>query len=130
MANRVEKGRRGEAVACEHLRQEGWEVVTTNFECEFGEIDVVARRELVDEQAWLVAFVEVKSRRDASEVAPQLSVTARKRRTIARVAKYYAQYHGGPGEGYRFDVIGVDLGSEPPTVEHFEGAFDARGRPY
>ncbi len=130
MAKRKELGARGEAVACGHLREQGWEIETTNFECDFGEIDIVARRHLVDEGAWLVAFVEVKSRSDGSQVAPELSVTARKRRTITRVGRYYAKHCGEPGEGYRFDVIAVDLGEEPPGIEHFEGAFDAQGRPY
>ncbi len=123
-------GRRGEELAAQYLRNEGWKIERQNFTTERGEIDIVARREIEDGAAAMVAFVEVKSRRSGDRIAPELSVTARKRRTIVRLGREYADRHGGRREGYRFDVIAVDFDEEPPSIRHFEGAFDAKGNPY
>lgn len=123
-------GQRGEELAARHLREKGWEIADRNFRIERGEIDIVARREIEDGTATMVAFVEVKSRQSGDQTAPELSVTASKRRTIAHVGRVYAARHGGGRTGYRFDVIGIDFGNDPPKIRHFEGAFDASGNPY
>ena len=128
--HRRRTGRRGEELAVEHLRRAGWEIVARNFTTEPGEIDIIASRPVERPAGTLIAFVEVKSRNSADALAPELSVTARKRNTITRVAKIFADRHGEPGMGYRFDVISVNFADEPASISHFEGAFDARGNPY
>ena len=36
------RGRKGEDLACEFLRQNGYRVIERNFRCKMGEIDIVA----------------------------------------------------------------------------------------
>lgn len=123
-------GRRGEALAARYLRDRGWSIISKRFETKYGEIDIVARRPVADGRGAMVAFVEVKTRSSPGRMAPELAVTAAKRRRLSKMGRVYADRHGRSREGYRFDVIGVDFGCSPPEIRHFEGAFDASGRPY
>lgn len=128
--SRAEYGALGEELAAQYLSRQGWEILERNFESKYGEIDIIAQQQLEAGQGALVAFVEVKSRRSTAQNPPELSVTAQKRRTIVRVARFYADRNIRPRTGYRFDVIAVDFSKEPPNIDHFEGAFDASGNPY
>ncbi len=121
-------GERGEDLAAAYLREKGWEIETRNYTTDHGEIDIVARRAV--REGTLIAFVEVKSRKSSEVNAPELSVTARKRRTITGVARRYAAQFERRDTGYRFDVITVDMSEDPPAIHHFEGAFDSQGNPY
>lgn len=130
MAPHLRLGQRGEEIAAKYLREKGWEIETQNFDTPYGELDIIAKRTLENGQGTMVAFVEVKSRRAGDRIAPELAVTAKKRRTIAKMGKVYADRHGRTRTGYRFDVISVNFGDDPPSIQHFEGAFDASGKPY
>lgn len=50
-----ERGNAAEALACEHLSSQGYEIVTQNFYTRFGEIDIIAMHE------GICHFIEVKS---------------------------------------------------------------------
>ncbi len=128
MDERRGRGDQGEELAAAYLEAAGWSIEARNFRTELGEIDIIASREVPG--GVLVAVVEVKSRTETSRLSPELSVTASKRRRIIRVARLYEAHFEDPRRGYRFDVIGVDLGTDPPEIQHFEGAFDSRGNPY
>lgn len=123
-------GKRGEDLAAEYLRRKGWTIEKRNFDVAIGELDIIATRGA--EGGTLVAVVEVKSRkagsRSRSPIA--LSVTAQKRHKIIGATRLYADQYGDRHRGYRFDVITVDFSCEPPEIAHYEGAFDAKGKPY
>lgn len=125
---RLHLGALGEELAAKYLEAQGWTIEARNFTCDIGEVDLIVSRQVPEGR--LVAIVEVKTRQDAGQTAPHLSVTARKRQTIVRVARYYESLIEDPRRGYRFDVIEVDAGSDPPVINHMEGAFDSGGRPY
>lgn len=130
LAAHLERGVRGEALAFAYLKERGWEEVTRNFTTERGEIDIIVSRPMEGGEGTMVAFIEVKSRSSTSQTEPELSVTAKKRRRIVSVAKEFVDRFGRANTSYRFDVIAVDLGEEPPKIRHFEGAFDVKGNPY
>ena len=44
MSTTREAGDRGEAMAAEYLRENGYEILASQFRCRFGEIDLIARR--------------------------------------------------------------------------------------
>ena len=56
MSTTREAGDRGEAMAAEYLRENGYEILASQFRCRFGEIDLIARR------GDILCFVEVKLR--------------------------------------------------------------------
>ncbi|EUA34175.1 hypothetical protein I552_4958 [Mycobacterium xenopi 3993] len=55
---RAELGALGEQLAVDHLTRSGLRIVTRNWRCRYGEIDVIA----TDAAARTVVFVEVKTR--------------------------------------------------------------------
>jgi putative endonuclease len=77
-------------------------VITTNFRCRFGEIDIVA----VDGE--YLVFVEVKYRRDTMSGHPAEAVTLRKQKTISKVADYYRiTQQIDDDHPVRFDVVAI-----------------------
>ncbi len=121
-------GARGEACAAACLESRGWTIEAANWRFAGGELDLVASRPHGDGE--LVIFVEVKTRAWGARVRPEGSVTARKRRQIASLAKAYLRARGGARVSARFDVVAVDVrrGGGRARVRHLPGAFDAEGR--
>src|SRR2546423_508943 len=118
-----ELGRRGEALAIEHLEQLGYRIVASNFSLPIGrnlrdavvnaEIDVVA----YDRET--LCFVEVKTRASDDFAPPQVNVDLRKRRQIARAALAYRRMLGLMNAPYRYDVVTVvgNPGASGPRIE-------------
>ena len=70
---RVKLGRQGEDLATQALVRRGYEIVTRNWHCQAGEVDVVAH--LGD----ALHFFEVRTRRGQAYGTPEESVTPVKR---------------------------------------------------
>lgn len=102
------KGREGEAEAARWLTDQGWEIVASRVKTKLGEIDLIARQE------GLVAFIEVKWRRRAADLA-----TAIDERRLARVAaavEAVGHEYANAGEDIRIDVILLAPGSVPRHI--------------
>lgn len=107
-----------EEEAARYLRGNGYLILTKNFYCRFGEIDIVAKK------GPACVFVEVKYRREDGYGRPEAAVDYRKRRKIIKTADYYRITHPMPaGTQFRFDVISV-TGSK---LKHYENAFGYDG---
>lgn len=106
-----ELGRRGEALAIEHLEQAGYRIVAANFSLPIGrnlrEAVVHAEIDVVAYDGPLLCFVEVKTRSADDFAPPQANVDLRKRRQIARAALAYRRMLGLVNEAYRYDVVTV-----------------------
>jgi putative endonuclease len=111
-------GEVGERVAERWLRRRGWRVLQRRFRSGHRDIDLVAERD------GMVAFVEVKARRDGTYGDPVEAVNWKKRRELARSAAVWIDRHGRPHETYRFDVIGVLVEGDRVRVRHVENAFE------
>lgn len=118
MAAKDDLGRRGEAIAAEHLTKRGLQVIEKNWRCPQGEIDIVARdgSELV--------FVEVKTRSSEAFGHPLEAITDRKLARLRRLAAAWCASHPGPAAKVRIDAIAV-LASRDGRVEvdHVERVF-------
>lgn len=91
-------GRFAEALAAWHLRARGYRIVSRGFRSAAGEIDIVARRGQV------LAFVEVKARRELMAAAESLG--PRQAGRIARAASAYLQSRPALAVlDQRFDVM-------------------------
>jgi putative endonuclease len=116
-------GRLGEALAEEHLRGLGWQILERNWVSPAGgELDLVAR-----DKGTLV-FVEVKAfASSAFGESPAVNVTPAKQRRVVRAARGYLCQLGREKDDCRFDVVAVQLdpAGGPAQVERFEGAFSA-----
>ena len=112
--NRRNRGTRYEELAATYLEHSRMHVIARNFRCRYGEIDLVA----MDEGT--LAFVEVKSRADASSGLPEEALSFSKRKTISRVADFYrVRYKIRSDTPCRFDVIAF----EGETLRHYKNAF-------
>jgi len=111
-------GTRGEDAACALLQASGYRVLTRNYHCRSGEIDIVA----LDGQ--VLVFVEVKSRTASRYGSPRDAVTPAKRRKMARTASHYMLAHMEQECAYRADIIEVGvLHGAVAAVRHLQGAF-------
>jgi putative endonuclease len=114
----LELGRRGEALAAEHLRRAGYRLAAANFKLPVGRnlrgAVVEAEIDLVAYEGHMLCFVEVKTRASDWFAAPEANVDLRKQRQISRAARAYRRALGLAGEPYRYDVVSVVL---PPPDE-------------
>ncbi len=113
-----ELGRRGENLAADYLAGTGLVVLSRNWRCREGEVDLIA----TDGQCLVVC--EVKTRSGTGYGEPSESVTSAKAARIRRVtAAWLRAYRVGWCE-IRFDVLAVLCPPDGPvTVEHLRGAF-------
>lgn len=110
------RGRDAEARAERYLISRGLSIVTRNYRCRYGEIDLIAR-----EGATLV-FVEVRARRSGAFGGAAASITAAKRNKLRRTALHYLATLGR-SPPCRFDA--VLLSGHADTVEWIQDAFGA-----
>jgi putative endonuclease len=111
-------GRRGEDLACEALRRNGYAVVERRFRTRMGELDVIAR------DGDTIVFVEVKARSGGSFGTPFESISWQKRRRLCNMAAEYLLARRLAGAPCRFDVVAVtEAVGAPPRVEIVQGAF-------
>jgi putative endonuclease len=95
----------GEDLACAYLIKRRYEILTRNFSCHFGEIDIVCRKD------GEIVFVEVKTRRRISTVRPEESVGYAKRGRLIRTALYFLKVNNFLEEPCRFDIAAVSIGT-------------------
>lgn len=111
-------GSRGEAAARAFLEQRGYAIVTTNWRCAAGELDIVARAD------GLLVFVEVRTRRASSTEWAWRSISPKKRARLEQLAWQFCADHD-LHEDWRIDVIAV---AEQPgggtRIEHATDALD------
>ena len=114
-------GRWGEERAKRYLQRHGWRIEEANYSCRFGEIDLIASRR------GILAFVEVKTRKDDSRGEAREFVTAAKRQRIMTAASLYLSEHETQLQP-RFDVIEVyapqGVETRFPRIHHIENAFE------
>jgi len=100
---RVRLGRRGEELAVAELVRRGYEIVTRNWRCQAGEVDVVARRG----EAWY--FYEVRTRRGQEFGTPEESLTPAKQRRMIDVALTYLGEHDLHDVDWRAGLVAVEM---------------------
>ena len=118
MAAKDELGRRGEDEAVQYLERRGLVVLSRNWRCRDGELDVVA----VEDDRLVVC--EVKTRSGTRFGEPAEAVTPRKAARIRRVTQAWLAAHHVPWCAIRFDVVAVLMEPDrPTTLQHYEAAF-------
>ncbi len=116
---RMDTGKKGEQLAREHIRQQGYTLLEKNFRCKLGEIDLIAR------DRHMVVFLEVRTKTSAAYGPAYNSVTPHKRRQVKRVALFYIAQHNLVNTQFRFDVIGILLNPQSGDfhLDHIQNAF-------
>lgn len=117
-------GTRSERAAARFLRGLGYRILSRNYSCALGELDLVAL-----DGACLV-FVEVRSTGTEDGEKPALSVDVAKQRRLTNLALHYLQKRRLLDRAARFDVLTLTWPAEArePRITHYRHAFEATGR--
>ena len=115
---RAQIGALGEQLAVEHLTSLGLRVLTRNWRCRYGELDVIA----ADDVARIVVFVEVKTRTSDQFGGVAQAVTHEKVRRLRRLAGLWLAGQDDRWSQVRIDVVGVRIGRrQAPEITHLQG---------
>ena len=108
----------GEALAEDHLRGLGYQIVERDLRTPLGQLDLVAM------DGKTLVFVEVKTRAGHGFGLPQESVDARKIRKLRQLGLYYLKIRPHRGS-VRFDVVGLTVREgRLIRVDHIKNAID------
>lgn len=115
----AKRGCAGEMRAARFLRKKGYTILSANFNCPFGEIDLVAQKDDT------IVFVEVKSRTAGQQSLPREAVTISKQQKIKKASLMYLQQYNEECN-VRYDVIEVLTGKilRRAAIHHIENAFE------
>ena len=117
---RLDLGRRGEALALNKIKSLGYQCVASNYRCSLGEVDLIAR------DGDTIVFIEIKTRKGRSLGYAKEAIHEKKKRQLSKVALAYLKSNGLLGCKARFDVVAVQVSAEQEGVdiELVRNAFD------
>ena len=108
-------GLEAEKLAATFLMKHGLKLVTQNYHCRFGEID------LIMQDAKTLVFIEVRLRSNAKFGSAGASITPQKQQKLIATAQHYLQQHGDTA--CRFDAILMDK-ADLQQIEWIRNAFE------
>ena len=117
--NRKNIGKLGEKLAQKFLKKRGYHIYETNFRCQVGEIDIVARR-----KDYLV-FIEVRTKSNLDFGTPEESITENKKKRLISSSLHYINTHHGLPASWRIDVVAIEIDDKGKTkrIELIENAI-------
>lgn len=118
MNYRIQKGQQGEELVATYLRNQGYTILKQNFRKRYGEVDIIAQKNDV------IAFVEVKWRRNPL-IDPAEIIGTTKQRKIITVAKLFLCQHTNIEATYRFDVALIEEHNGTINLRYIIDAFSA-----
>jgi len=112
-------GQRGEAIAARYLQAQGCHIISQNWRCPLGEIDLIVQ------DAGTMVFVEVRTRHASSTEPAFESLTPAKQRRMVACAAQYLTDHGMDEAEWRIDAVAVALRhGQSPVIEHLRDVLD------
>ena len=111
-------GAAAEGKAAEYLLRNGYELITRNYRCRLGEIDIIAR------DGDTICFIEVKARVSQAQGLPQEAVGDRKQRQISKAALVFLKENKLLEHKARFDVVSIDGGLGDTRIGLIKNAFE------
>ncbi|MBU0578258.1 YraN family protein [Patescibacteria group bacterium] len=111
-----EIGKKGEEMAIDYLKKNGYEILDTNYQKREGEIDLIAYDPVSDE----IVFIEVKTRRSQAYGYPEEAVDQDKVEKIMTVGRTWLEEKDKVDVFWRIDIIAIELNYTPPKIEQFK----------
>lgn len=116
-----EVGIQGEKRVAQFLRQRGFNVIKRNYQCRYGEIDIIA------ENSEYILFVEVKTRKQNALISGVEAVDGHKQSRLTLSAQDYISKTLCEKQP-RFDVAEVTVSEKPDgnvgySLKYIENAF-------
>lgn len=118
-AGALARGAWAEDLACRHLLDHGLRLLSRNYRCRHGEID------LVMQDASTIAFVEVRLRSRTDFGSGAESVDGRKQARLLSSAEHYLQRRATLLADCRFDVVSIRRSGDNHLIEWIRHAFTA-----
>jgi putative endonuclease len=116
------RGPAAEDAACRWLETQGLRLVTRNYRCRLGEIDLVMR------DGDVLVFVEVRARAGERFGGAAASVGFAKQRRLIAAARHFLMIHPREAERpMRFDVVAISGPAGQNETRWIRGAFDCAG---
>jgi putative endonuclease len=116
MAEHNELGEKGEAIAINHLRKNGYLILEQGWTWQHLELDIVACK------GALLVIVEVKTRSMSQYASPDDTISNKKLRKIYDATEKYMDVKNIPWE-VRYDLITIIYHGETWTVDHIVEAY-------
>ena len=101
--NKLNKGKLGEEIAEEFLKENGYKIIKKNFRTKSGEIDLIC------EKNGILIFVEVRTKGKNLFMLPEESITKKK---IDKIKKTSLEYLASKEKKYKeikFEFIGIEF---------------------
>jgi len=114
-------GLAAEKIAATFLKNKGLKLVTQNYHCRYGEIDLVMK------EANTLVFVEVRLRSNSQFGSAGASITAQKQQKLIATAQHFLQHHektSYANSACRFDAVLMHK-ADLDSIEWLRNAFDA-----
>jgi len=115
---KTDTGKKGEQIAAEYLKKNGYKIKELNFRCPLGELYIVASEKKV------IVFVEVKTRYSHELGYPEQAVNIKKQKKLSQLALWYMQNQKLTDASARFDVVAVTLYPDKTEIKLIKNAFD------
>ena len=116
MADHNDLGKLGEELAVAFLKENGYEILETNWVFQKAEIDIIAQKDNI------IAIVEVKTRSSIEFGLPQDFVKPKKIQLLVKAVNEYVISNNLDVE-IRFDIIAISMEGKEYNMEHIENAF-------
>ena len=100
------------------LLNQNYQLLTRNFHCKFGEIDLIIKSP--EEE---IVSVEVRYRKNDAFGGATYSITSAKQRKIIKSAAYYLHTYNLSDSPCRFDVITLEPNNHGKNLEWITDAF-------
>lgn len=118
MGKTQQVGQAAEEMACDYLQKQGLQLLTRNYRCRLGEVDLIMRDGVA------LVFVEVRYRNSMAFGGGLYSITINKQNKLLRTARYYLQQKRLTDTiACRFDVIAITSQLGKLTIEWIRNAF-------
>lgn len=115
---RQQLGSYGETLAADYLQEQGYTIITTNWHCSHGELDIVAQ------QGEVLVFVEVKTRRSVNTQSAFANITPNKQEKLIAAVYLYLSENDQENVHWRIDAIAVAIPPRgAPVIKQVEDAL-------
>lgn len=113
---RQKLGHRGEEIAMQYLKKQGYQILKQHYTTRWGEIDLICQNHQ------RLVFIEVKSRSSRKFGHPEESITKKKLANLVQAIWCYLEETSSWDKNYQFDIISVLFVSNglSPKIHHWK----------
>ena len=116
--NKQSLGKSGEAYAARLVTESGLRIITQNYRCPKGEMDIIAR------DGEVLVFIEVRTRRSSYRGWGEESITRQKVQRLHAIASFYILQQGYINwPSVRFDVFAIRWIGQDPEINWIQAAL-------